>query len=239
MKTIAGKIRSQSASFEILLTVKAWQQRKLKALRIRPISIIMMSAVALVLTASCSRRAHPVASAGTGNRPGSAVHLESPGVSLHLPGVTVSPSEKKRLEEFINAGIENPAGRPGVSPDAIVATARGYLGVPHCMGGTTARCMDCSGLVFRVFETHGITLPHSSEEQARFGRIIQDRASLMPGDLVFFIRTYSTSRVITHSGIFAGEGRFIHTSSSQGVTITSLDDPYWKERYLFGTRIIE
>ncbi len=137
------------------------------------------------------------------------------------------------------AGIENPAGSSGVTPEAIIKTARGFLGVPHCIGGTTSKCMDCSGLVFRVFATHGITLPHSSEEQARYGKIIKDRTLLIPGDLVFFIRTYTTSRVITHSGIFIGDGRFIHTSSSQGVTITPLEDPYWKERYLFGTRILE
>lgn len=198
-----------------------------------------MAVIALVLTASCSRRAHPAVTAGTDQGPGGIVILASPGVSLRLPGVSVSSSEKKRLEEFMAAGVENPAGRPGVTAEAIIQTARSYLGVPHCMGGTTAKCMDCSGLIFRVFATHGISLPHSSQEQARFGKIIQDRASLMPGDLVFFIRTYSTSRVITHSGIFTGEGRFIHTSSSQGVTITPLDDPYWKERYLFGTRIFE
>lgn len=136
------------------------------------------------------------------------------------------------------AGLENPAGKPGVTPEMIIGTALTYLGVPHCMGGTTAKCMDCSGLVFRVFATHGIIMPHSSEEQARYGKIIQDRAMLMPGDIVFFIRTYSTSRVITHSGICLGDGTFIHTSSSQGVTVTSLDDPYWSERYLFGTRIL-
>ena len=107
------------------------------------------------------------------------------------------------------------------------------------MGGTTVKCMDCSGLVFRVFATHGIIMPHSSEEQARYGKIITQKDLLKPGDLVFFIRTYSTSRVITHSGICLGDGTFIHTSGSQGVTVTSLDDPYWKERYLFGTRILE
>ncbi len=59
----------------------------------------------------------------------------------------------------------------------------------------------------------------------------------MPGDMVFFIRTYNTSRFITHSGIFIGDKKFLHTSTSLGVTITSLDDPWWNERYLFATRV--
>lgn len=207
---------------------------------IRQITILVLATAALLVSASCSRRLHPGASGAAGTGTGTAgITLETPGITLRLTGITVSSSEKKRLEEFMAAGIENMAGKSGVTPEEIIMTARGYLGVPHCMGGTTAKCMDCSGLVFRVFATNGITLPHGSEEQARYGKIIPEREMLLPGDLVFFIRTYSTSRVITHSGIYAGEGSFIHTSSSQGVTVTSLDDPYWKERYLFGTRILD
>lgn len=203
-------------------------------------SLVILATAFLLINASCSRRAHPAGSVATGTGPGStSLILKTPAVTLRLPGVTVSTSEKKRLEDFMAAGIENPAGKPGVTPEMIIETARGYLGVPHCMGGTTPKCMDCSGMIFRVFATHGITLPHSSEEQARYGRIIPEREMLMPGDLVFFIRTYATSRVITHSGIYLGDSSFIHTSSSLGVTVTSLDDPYWSQRYLFATRILE
>lgn len=206
----------------------------------RGIPILILATALLLINASCSRRVHPAGSGATGSGPGgTSLILETPAVTLRLPGVTVSTSEKKRLEEFMAAGIENPAGKPGVTPEMIIETARGYLGVPHCMGGTTPKCMDCSGMIFRVFATHGITLPHSSEEQARYGRIIPEREMLTPGDLVFFIRTYATSRVITHSGIYLGDSIFIHTSSSQGVTVTSLDDPYWSQRYLFATRILE
>ena len=151
----------------------------------------------------------------------------------------MSSAEEKRLEKFMEAGIQQPVAAGAVTAAAIIETARGYIGVPHCMGGTTARCMDCSGLIFRVFVTHGITLPHSSEEQARYGRIIPEREMLIPGDLLFFVRTYNTSRLITHSAIFVGEGRFIHTSSSQGVITTPLDDPWWSQRYLFATRILK
>jgi len=138
----------------------------------------------------------------------------------------------------MEAGIEKSLDTPALSPETVIETARTFLGVPHCMGGTTSKCMDCSGLVFRVFATHGIVLPHNSEEQARYGMVVADPGDLMPGDLLFFIRTYSTSRVITHSGIYMGNGNFIHTSSSRGVTVTSLDDPWWNERYLFATRIL-
>ncbi|GAO31314.1 cell wall lytic activity [Geofilum rubicundum JCM 15548] len=57
------------------------------------------------------------------------------------------------------------------------------------------------------------------------------------GDLVFFIRSYKTSKYITHSGIYLGNNEFIHASSSQGVTTTSLSNSWWSERFIFGTRI--
>lgn len=201
--------------------------------------VILVLAI-LVLSTSCSRRTLP---SGSDNKipernPGG-VLITTHEFTLHIPDVSVSPSEKKRLEEFINAGVEHPVTTGKTTPDAIIETARGYLGVPHCMGGTTAKCMDCSGFVFRVFATNGIILPHSSEEQARYGKIVPEKDLLIPGDLVFFIRTYSTSRVITHSGIYLGDGSFIHASSSQGVTVTSLNDPYWNVRYIFATRLLD
>jgi len=148
-------------------------------------------------------------------------------------------AEKQKMDDFLSAGIEKAIDTHGTTPDEIIKTARQYLGVPHCMGGTTMKCMDCSGLLVTVFAGHDIQLPHSSEEQARYGKIITGTENLKKGDLVFFIRSYRTNNFITHSGIFLGDNKFIHTSSSDGVTITSLDDPWWNERYLFGTRILD
>jgi len=62
---------------------------------------------------------------------------------------------------------------------------------------------------------------------------------LIKGDLVFFIRSYKTHRFITHSGIYVGNNKFIHASSKKGVIITSLDDPWWNEKFIFGTRVLE
>ena len=150
-----------------------------------------------------------------------------------------TPAEKQKMDDFISAGIEKVIDTQDATPDEIINTARQYLGVPHCMGGTTMKCMDCSGLLVTVFAGHGIQLPHSSEEQARYGIIISNKEDLRKGDMVFFIRSYKTSHFITHSGIFLGDNKFIHTSSSEGVTITSLDDPWWSERFLFGTRVFK
>jgi cell wall-associated NlpC family hydrolase len=150
-----------------------------------------------------------------------------------------SQAEKKKLKNFMNAGTEKGISTHNTSSDEIIKTAKQYLGVPHCMGGTTMKCMDCSGLLVTVFAKHGIHLPHNSEEQARYGKIITGMDELIKGDLVFFIRSYKTHRFITHSGIYIGNNKFIHTSTKNGVTITSLNDPWWNERFIFGTRVFD
>jgi hypothetical protein len=182
----------------------------------RALSILLLAACQLMIS-SCSGRVYRVDS--------------SAGIE--------SPADRKQLNEFMDAGVEKPLDTGSVTPDEIISTARRYLGVPHCMGGKTMKCIDCSGLLAVVFASHAIQLPHNSEEQARYGKIIGERKNLKKGDLVFFVRTYKTGRFITHSGIYTGDRKFIHTSTSMGVTITSLDDPWWKGKYLFGTRIFQ
>jgi cell wall-associated NlpC family hydrolase len=146
--------------------------------------------------------------------------------------------ERKKLKDFLAAGIEKPLNMGGVSASDIIDTAKTYLGVPHCMGGTSRKCIDCSGLLVKVFAQFGITLPHSSEEQATYGKILSADEELRMGDLVFFMRTYKTHKIITHSGIYIGDNLFIHTSSQSGVTISSLKETYWNKKFIFGTRIL-
>jgi cell wall-associated NlpC family hydrolase len=148
-------------------------------------------------------------------------------------------SEKRKLNVFLDAGSEKKLITHNTSADEIIMTAQNYIGVPHCMGGISAKCMDCSGLLVTVFARHGIILPHNSQEQSRYGKIIPTTDKLMKGDLIFFIRSYETDDFITHSGIYLGNDKFIHTSSKIGVTITSLSDPWWREKFIFGTRVLQ
>jgi lipoprotein Spr len=179
--------------------------------------IVLVIGVYLLLNASCSKQLYPEPS---------------------FQNITTH-TEKKKLKDFMDAGIEKGINTQNTSPDEIIKTAQKYIGVPHCMGGTTVKCMDCSGLLVTVFAKNGIHLPHNSEEQARYGKIIARLDDLKKGDLVFFIESYKTHRFITHSGIYVGNNNFIHASSKNGVTITSLYDPWWNEKFVFGTRVFE
>ena len=102
----------------------------------------------------------------------------------------ISRVDRNKLNDFLAAGIEKGLNTNTASADKIITSAEKYLGVPHCMGGTTMKCMDCSGLLLTVFARLGINLPHNSEEQARYGKIISRMDELKKGDLVFFIKTY-------------------------------------------------
>jgi cell wall-associated NlpC family hydrolase len=147
-------------------------------------------------------------------------------------------SDSRELKSFLAKGSGKYLNTRNVTAEDIIKTARKYLGVPHCMGGSSKRCTDCSGLIMAVFAEHNILLPHSSEEIARYGKIIRDKSELRKGDLVFFIKSYKTSKYITHVGIYLGNNEFIHTSSKKGVTVSSLDNSYWKDKFIFGTQVL-
>jgi len=120
------------------------------------------------------------------------------------------------------------------SGNKFVDTALRYRGVPYRYAGMTTRGMDCSGLVARVLITHGIKAPHSSRELYQLGRAVP-RDQLQSGDLVFF-RT--RGRGISHVGIYMGDGKFIHASSSGGkVEVDRLDVGYYQRRYVGARRV--
>lgn len=123
--------------------------------------------------------------------------------------------------------------------DEIIDAAMKYIGIPYCMGGLGKKCIDCSGFVLRVFEQFGVNLPHNAQAISQYGTVIKNRDELVRGDVVFFKGSYKTDKYITHAGIYDGNNMFVHASSVNGVTITSMDASWWKKRFVFGTRILQ
>lgn len=108
------------------------------------------------------------------------------------------------------------------------------IGVSYKMGGTTTRGFDCSGFTSYVFKKLGLTLPRASSSQFRMGTAIP-KSKLKAGDLVFF---NTSGRGISHVGIYVGGGKFAHSSTSKGVTITSLSQSYFAKRYVGAKRVM-
>ncbi|MHB8733396.1 MAG: C40 family peptidase [bacterium] len=128
--------------------------------------------------------------------------------------------------------IRTLSSRGAVFTAGVVRLALRYLGRPYQWSGIGQRGFDCSGLVVRVFNTLGMALPHSSSGQYQAGTPVP-AALLGPGDLVFF-HTYTSGP--SHVGIYLGAGRFIHASVSRGVIVSSMNEPYYRSRYLGARR---
>ncbi len=113
---------------------------------------------------------------------------------------------------------------------------REYLGQPYKGRSKYEEGVDCSHFVLTVFKRFdNIDLPRMAADQYKKGRAVQFK-HLQYGDLVFF-RTQP--RKISHVGIYVGEGRFIHASTSNGVIISGLSEKYWADKYAGARRILE
>ncbi len=124
--------------------------------------------------------------------------------------------------------------RGAPSGDA-AAMAEGFLGTPYVFGGSTPRGFDCSGLVQYVYKRCGVELPRRAIDQSRVGRRVGVR-ELRRNDLIFF-RTRGQS--VSHVGIYAGGGRFIHApGTGKHVRSDSLENPWWRKRVMVARRLL-
>jgi cell wall-associated NlpC family hydrolase len=124
------------------------------------------------------------------------------------------------------AGQENEAAyRAAAANEALVK-----VGIHYRYGGMSPeQGFDCSGLVAYVFErAWGVSLPRSTSEQRSVGHAVK-RASLEPGDLVFY---NTRNRPYSHVGIYLGDGIFVHAPRrGQRVRLENIDNPYWRARF--------
>lgn len=161
------------------------------------------------------------------------------------PAKTEEPAPKRK-SILVNDNI--------IDPDFIEAPDESYLaqqivnnaieefqGVRYRAGGTTKDGMDCSGMVYATFKIFDWTLPRSSSEMAKVGKVL-DFDEIKKGDLIFFKNSHN-KRNINHVGIVTevteeGEVKFLH-SASNGVIISSMNEPYYDRTYAQANRVIE
>jgi cell wall-associated NlpC family hydrolase len=127
--------------------------------------------------------------------------------------------------------------------EQIVGTAIGAMGEPYRWGGTsTDEGFDCSGLIWYAYRNHGVSVPRVSRDQARAGRHVpRDLTALEPGDILLFAERGST---VSHVGLYLGDARYIHSTTSGGVRVSSLSpyddafDDWWFGRWVGARRVL-
>ena len=122
----------------------------------------------------------------------------------------------------------------------LIEKATDNIGVRYKAGGTTKSGFDCSGLVFTTFQSENIKLPRSSYEQSKIGKVIRLNDA-KKGDLIFF--KTNKSNQINHVGLIteinSDEIKFVHSSTSKGVLISSTKEPYYKNSFVQINRIVD
>lgn len=110
-----------------------------------------------------------------------------------------------------------------------------WYGVKYKYGGNSKKGIDCSYFVQDAIQTSfNKKIPRTTFYQSKYGYEI-NKNQLQSGDLVFFITSKKGGR---HVGIYLGYGDFMHVSTSKGVKISSLSNPYWKKHYWKSQRIL-
>ncbi len=145
-------------------------------------------------------------------------------------GVTPSASA---LNGNSSASAVPGAATVSASGAQILAEAQKYLGTPYVSGGASPAGFDCSGFVYYVLKQFGYSPYRTPADQYKMGTSVS-KDNLKAGDIVFFAGTYASG--ISHVGIYAGNGQFIHSPNSRStVSYSSLTSGYWAQHY-YGAR---
>jgi len=120
----------------------------------------------------------------------------------------------------------------------IMESAQTQIGARYRNGGNSpGKGFDCSGFVQWAYKQQGISLPRLTKEQARTGRLVAPQEGLQAADILVFKNERGPHGL--HTGLYAGDGRFIHSpSTGQRVRTESLETAYWKNSLIGARRLI-
>ena len=128
-----------------------------------------------------------------------------------------------------------PGGAATADPGyALLLAAQSRIGAPYQYGGAGPDAFDCSGLVSYAHRQIGVAVPRTAARQFDAAAPVK-RGDLRPGDLVFF---RLAGREVSHVGIYAGDGRFVHAPQRGGhVRVASLDEDHFRRSFAGGGRL--
>lgn len=142
------------------------------------------------------------------------------------------------IAESAKSGKDNLNADNTIMPEItlLIEEANQWKGTPYKYGGKTREGADCSGFVMAVYENAlGISLPRNSKEQCEFCIPVKKHA-LSVGDLIFFTSAANKGK-IAHVGIYIGDRKMIHASSSKGVIESTIEDDYYQRYFVCCGRV--
>ena len=141
-------------------------------------------------------------------------------------------------QDYVANTENNTTASSDTKVEKLITLAESKMGDSYESAKAGPDHFDCSGFVYYIFKNNGIQIPRSSHAQAESGDKLK-RDALKRGDILFF-DTHDRKH-INHSGIYLGEGKFIHSSSGKayGVTVSELDKGFYKDKFRWGIRKIE
>lgn len=158
-------------------------------------------------------------------------------ITLLLSSCGTTRTPHYNFQELARAAIRLEMDIDEKDNHALYVESSKWLGVPYRYGGTSKRGTDCSGLTYSIYKkVYHKKLQRSSEDQRTEDCRKVTKRNLKEGDLVFF-HNGKKKRKASHVGIYLKEGKFIHASSSQGVIVSALDEPYYSRCWMQGGRI--
>lgn len=163
------------------------------------------------------------------------------GVKVTAP--PVAPANTKTLSYDAALSLPNKyANLLGVAPTELTNTLllsqmEKWYGTQYCFGGSTDSCIDCSSFTQVILrDVYNVKIPRNAQQQFDACTKIEVE-NLKEGDLVFF-NTVSASMIITHVGVFVCNNKFVHASTSKGVTISDLSEKYFAKAFRGAGRFI-
>ena len=225
-------------------------RRAIKLLILMTLTIVIVFAPATVFGTTNSKRptAHISPSSRAAQKKLIRRHAALAVLREYLPNYAdILEAKSVRFEDLFYRGssiVPVPAPFDATSPFVnpvlrleLLQTVEQWLGTRYRYGGRSHSGVDCSGFVIQMVEASlGRRIGNSSSAQAREFAPIFSVDSLQFGDLMFFSGTRRTAKRIGHVGIYLGNGVFVHSSTSIGVTFNHITDGYYTRRFRWGGR---
>ncbi|MDR1938736.1 MAG: C40 family peptidase [Tannerellaceae bacterium] len=143
------------------------------------------------------------------------------------------------------AGVDSPvelSHRLGMRVTAkdnlyLYTAASRWMGTPYRFGGVSRQGVDCSGFAGIIYrEVYGKRLAASSADMLKYNCRKVRRSGLREGDLVFFRTDGGSRKTPNHVGIYLKNDKFVHASTSRGVMVSGLSEPYYLRSWITGGR---